>query len=175
MPETSAAVQRAKEETLPQKAKPEGLLDQIEDAFDRISRRAFEMFERDGRIFGRDLEHWLKAERQLFHPVFTKLTESDEGFEIKAEVPGFSEKELEISVEPRRVVVTGKRESTTKEEKKGKTISSEISSDQILRIMELPADIETDKVTAALRNGVLTLAMPKAAKARTVRVKPTAA
>jgi len=176
MPETSVAVQRAKEETLPQqKARSESLLDQVDAAFDRIARRAFEIFEGDGRIFGRDLDNWFKAERELFHPVFTKLTESDEGFEIKAEVPGFSEKELDISVEPRRVVITGRRESTSKEEKKGKTICSEISSDQILRIVELPVEIETDKVTATLKNGVLALAIPKAAKARSVRVTPTAA
>ena len=147
----------------------------MDEAFEKITRRAFELFEGDGRSFGRDLEHWLKAERELLHPVCTELTESDETFTLRAEVPGFGEKDLEINAEPRCVVISGKRESASKEEKKGKIIRSEMSSDQLLRVVELPAEIETDKITATLKDGMLTLGMPKAAKARTVRVKPTAA
>ena len=171
MPQTAVAVQRSKEL---EKTRTGSLLEQWDAAFEQIARRAFEIFENDGYIFGRDLEHWFKAEQELFHPVCTELTETDDAFALKAEVPGFTEKELEIKAEPRRVVITGNRESS-KEEKKGKTIRSDVSSDQILRVVELPADIETDKVVASLKNGMLTLALPKAAKSRSVIVKPTAA
>jgi HSP20 family protein len=147
----------------------------MDAVFDDIARRAFQVFEGNGRVFGRDLEDWFRAERELFRPVHTELTESDESLEIKAEVPGFGEKELEISVQPRRVVITGKHESTEKEQEKGKTIRSEFCSDQVLRIVDLPVEIETDKVTATLENGVLVLAMPKVARARSIRIKPTAA
>lgn len=102
------------------------------------------------------------------------VAESDTLFELKAEVPGFNEKEVEIGVEPRRVTITGKRE-TKKEEKKGKTVCAESCSDQILRTVELPAEIETDKVTATLRNGVLDLTLPKVAKAQALRIHPKAA
>jgi HSP20 family protein len=147
----------------------------MDDVFADIARRAFQIFEGNGRMLGRDLEDWFKAERESLRPVHTELTESGESLEIKAEVPGFSEKELEISVEPRRVVVTGKHESTDKEEKKGEIVRSESYSDQFLRIVDLPVDVETDKVTATLKNGVLSVAMPKVAKARSVRIKPKAA
>ena len=176
MAATPVAVQRAKEQTLPQqKSTSENLLDRMDAAFEEIAQRAFQIFEGNGRLFGYDLENWFKAERELFRPVHTELTESDESFEIRAEVPGFSEKELEISVQPGRVVITGKHEATGKEQKKGKTVRSEIYSDQILRIVDLPVEVETDKVTATLKNGVLILAMPKVAKARSVRISPTAA
>jgi len=176
MAATPVAVQRVKEQTLPvQKSTSEALLDRLDAAFDEIARRAFRIFESNGRVFGRELEDWFSAERELFRPVYTELTESDESFEIKAEVPGFSEKELEISVQPRRVVITGKHESTEKEQKKGKTIRSEFYSDQALRIIDLPVEVETDKVTATLKNGVLVLALPKVAAARSVRITPTAA
>jgi HSP20 family protein len=176
MAATPVAVQRSKEQTLAQpKTTSESLLDQIDTIFDNISRRAFELFEGNGRMFGRELEDWFKAERELLRPVRTELTESDESLEIKAEVPGFTEKELEISVQPRRVVITGKHEAADKEQKKGQIVRSETYSDQILRIVDLPVDVETDKVTATLKNGVLVLAMPKVAKARSIRIKPTVA
>jgi HSP20 family protein len=150
------------------------LFEQMEDTFKALTRRAYEIFESNGRTFGRDLENWLQAEKELFHPVLVNITESNGSFEVKAEVSGFSEKEIEVGVEPQRLTITGKRE-TKKEEKKGKTVYAESCSDQILRIVNLPAEIETDKVTATLKNGVLELTLPKAAKANTVRIHPKAA
>ena len=53
-----------------------------------------------------------------------------------------------------------------------KAICSDVCSDQIMRVVELPVDVETDKVTAKLKNGVLNLELPKAAKAHSIRVEP---
>jgi len=71
-------------------------------------------------------------------------------------------------------VISGKRE-TKKEEKKGETVYSESCSNQIMRLVDLPAEVETGKVTATLKNGVLELSLPKAAKARSIRVEPRVA
>jgi len=171
MGETSA-VKRAEEPTKP--IKYVALFDQIEATFNALARRAYEIFDGNGRSIGRDLENWFQAERELLHPVALNIVESDETFAVKAEVPGFSEKELEIGVESRRLTITGKREST-KEEKTGKTVYTESSSDQILRIVDLPSEIETGKVTATLKNGVLELNLPKMAQAQPVRMRPKAA
>ena len=176
MAETIAA-QKAKEPNLPQTLakKAETSLEHMQAIFDDISRRAFEFFEHGGRVTGRDLDHWFRAERELLHPVRIELTENDTAYAIKAEVPGFSENELEISVEPHRVVIAGKRETTTTKEKKGKVIRSETSAEQVLRIVELPGPIETGKATATLlKNGILTLNLPKTPAPATVRIKPVA-
>ena len=170
MAETTA-VRRAEEPIRP--IKYASLLDQMENTFNTIARRAYEIFEANGRAFGRDLEHWFRAERELLHPVLVNVTETDGSFEMKAEVPGFNEKEIEIGVEPRRLTITGKREAE-KKEKKGKTWA-ESCCDQILRTVDLPSEIETDNVTATLRNGVLELSLPKVAKAHTLRIHPKAA
>jgi HSP20 family protein len=171
MAETTA-VRRAEEPIKP--IKEISLFDQIEDTFRTLSRRAYEIFESDGRALGRDLEHWLRAERELLHPVLVNVTELDDAFEVKAEVPGFSEKELEINVEPRRLTITGKRE-IKKEEKKGRTLYAESCADQILRSVDLPVEVETEKVTATLKNGVLEFTLPKVAKAKTIHIHPKAA
>jgi HSP20 family protein len=175
MSETSA-VQRAKEpvSSLAVEQKLESPLDRMNAILDEIAHRAFEIFESHGRVLGHHLEDWSKAEQELLRPVNIEMTESEGAFEIKAEVPGFTEKELEISVEPRRVVIVGKHEAKTEEQKKGKVICSETRAEQMLRVVELPGPIETAKVTAALlKNGILKLTLPKVAT-QAVRIKPTA-
>jgi len=171
---TAVAVQVAKEPTTIKPLKVESLAEHINAMFDGISRRAYEIFQGNGRIGGRELDDWFQAERELLHPVHIQLKESEDALEVQAEVPGFNEKELEVSVEPQRLVISGKRE-TKGEEKKGKAVYSEICSDQILRIVDLPAEVETDKVVANLKNGVLELRLPKLAKARNIKVETKAA
>lgn len=168
----AVAVKRAEEPIRP--IKHGSLLEQMEDRFNSLTRRAYEIFERNGRSFGRDLDNWFQAERELLHPVPINVTESDDSFEVKAEVPGFTEKEIEVGVEPRRLTITGKRE-TKKEEKKGKTVYAESCSDEILRMVDLPVEVETDKTTATLKNGILELTLPKVARAQTQRIRPKAA
>ena len=176
MPE-SAAVQKSKESTTPQTlAKTlEAPFERVEAIFDDIARRAFGFFESDGRIMGRDLDHWFRAEQELLRPVRVELTETDAAYEIKAEVPGFNENELEIKVEPHRVVLAGRHEAKTTEEKKGEVVRSESSTEQFLRIVELPAHADTGKATATLaKSGILTLTLPKTPTAAAVRIKPVA-
>jgi len=168
----TAAVRRAEEPMKP--IKYGSVFDQIQDTFNTLSRRAYEIFEGNGRAFGRDWEDWFQAERELLHPVHMSVEEFPDSFAVKAEVPGFNEKELEINLEPRRLTITGKREPK-KEEKKGKTVYAERCCDEILSVLDLPAEVETDKVSATLKNGVLEFTLPKAAKAHTIRIHPKAA
>jgi HSP20 family protein len=44
----------------------------------------------------------------------------------------------------------------------------------MLRTVDLPEEIETEKVTATLKNGVLELTLPKVAKAHALRIHPKA-
>lgn len=155
-------------------AKSEGMKSRVAEMFDNISRRAYELFDGSGRHFGHDLEHWFKAEMELLHPVHVRVTESGNNLEVEAEVPGFNEKDLQVSVEPMQLTITGKRDST-KEEKKGKTVYSESCSSEILRIVDLPVMVDPEKVTATLKNGMLQLTMPKAVRAKTVEIRSAAA
>jgi HSP20 family protein len=172
MPES--AVQRAQEPTAPNIVKFESLADRIDDIFNSIARRAYQIFEGNGHQLGHDIEHWFKAESEILRRVNIEITETDEALEVKAEVPGFNEKELEISIEPQRLTITGKHEAS-KEEKKGKTVYSETSASNILRVVALPAEVDTAKVSATLRNGVLNVTAPKTAKAQSIRVQPKTA
>ena len=120
------------------------------------------------------MDNWLRAEAEVLHPVHLEMRESDGSFTVEAELPGFTAKDLEINVEPRCLKIAGKRE-TKEEEKKGKMIRSEWCADQILRAVDLPADVDTSKVNASLKDGILTIDLPKAAHAKSVRIEPKTA
>lgn len=146
----------------------------MRDSFDSIARRAYEIFEANGRQFGRDMEDWFRAERELLHPVNVEVRDSDDLLTLRAEVPGFEAKDLEISVEPNRMTLAGKRE-WRKEEEKEKVLLSERRTNQLFRSLELPSEIIPEKVTATLKDGILELKMPKSATTRKIRIEPKAA
>jgi HSP20 family protein len=150
------------------------ILRDMKEAFDSISRRAYEIFEANGRQFGRDIEDWFRAERELLHPVHMEVRDSDDMLTVKAEVPGFESKDLEISVEPTRLTLAGKRE-WTKEEEKEKVLFSERRSNQIFRCIDLPVEVSPEKATATLKDGILELKMPKSTTARKIRIEAKAA
>ena|ERR1700687_1027815 len=167
---STVAIQRASIPT----ALTHSLYDYMNELSNKIAQRAFSMFEGNGRIHGHDLEDWLKAETEFLTPVPLELSETDTELVVRAEVPGFTEKELEIVVEPGRLFITGKTERKS-EEKKKQTLFSEISSNEIFRTVALPAEIDPEKASAALKNGVLEISMHKAKPAKKVPVMAKAA
>lgn len=148
--------------------------ERMSDVFDAVARRAFEIFESNGRMLGRDLDDWFKAEAELLHPVHLEVAESEESLRIRAEIPGFREKELEVSVQPRRLIISGKRE-LKEESKTEKKLYCERCPDSVYRSLDLPVEVDATKVTARLENGVLELEMPKAIVAKKIRIEPKAA
>lgn len=167
----SAAIMQPVNEAAPVNLLPTSELgDRIQDLFNSTARRAFEIFDGRGRADGHDLEDWFRAESELLHPLHLDVEESDNALTVHAEVPGFSAKELEVGVEPHRLTITGKRE-TSEEGTSKKTIYREQCSNQIFRAINLPAEVDSSKVTATLKDGVLKLSMPKAAKTQ-VQEKP---
>jgi HSP20 family protein len=173
--EKQSAITQQEKEAVPVKSPPASdLFERVRELSNAIARRAFEFFDGHGRADGHDLEDWFRAESELLHPVHLDLAESADAFTVRAEVPGFSAKELEVGVEPQRLTISGKRESS-EEHTSEKTIYKEQCSNQIYRAIDLPSEVDTSKVTATLKNGVLELSMPKAAKAKKVQIAEKAA
>ncbi|MFZ0735808.1 MAG: Hsp20 family protein [Candidatus Acidiferrales bacterium] len=170
----SATAMQLTKVSVPVRKSSGDLLEQFDSVYDSIAQRAFDLFEGNGRWLGHDLDDWFRAEAEVLHPVHLETRESDGSFTVEAEVPGFTAKDLEINVEPRCLKIAGKRE-TKEEEKKGKAIRSEWCADQILRAVDLPADVDTAKASASLKDGILTIDLPKAAHAKSVRIEPKTA
>ena len=144
----------------------------VEEFFDMIARRPFELLEKRPLFFGRELDHLFRAEPEFVRPILLKLYETEEHLIVRAEVPGFTEKELNIMCEPWRVIITGKRE--LREE--GKVERKEefpyyAEKTNLYRSVKLPLEILPEKVKAVLRNGMLELTLPKAEVVKKVKIE----
>jgi HSP20 family protein len=132
---------------------------------DTIARRAYELFESRGCQDGHDLEDWFCAESELLEPMPAEISEADDQMVVRADVPGFKEKDIEVRVEPHRLIISGKREQIH-DQKKRKTLYSERRSDEVFRMIDLSEEIDPDKVRATLQDGTLEVALPKADPAK---------
>jgi len=171
--QTATAMQPVKISAVAKPTETQNELDRIGQLFDSIEKRAFEIFS-NGKWFSHDLSDWLQAESEILHPVHLEIAETDEALTVRAEVPGFTAKELDIRVEGNRLTIAGKHESK-QESTKGKTIYSERCANEILRYVDLPSDVDGAKVNATLKDGVLNLELPKAPHAKSVRIEAKSA
>jgi HSP20 family protein len=101
------------------------------------------------------------------------VTRSDDGYVVKAEMPGVKKEDIRVSVEGSQVTILGevKRESEQKEGEQ--VIRSERYYGKVTRSFSLPQDIEESKVAAEYRDGVLHLVLPRKEKTvqRRIEVK----
>lgn len=139
--------------------------DEVTATLEKIEKRAYELFEWRGRENGHDLEDWFKAENELLRPMPVEITENNNALVIKAEVPGFKAEDLNVSLEPRYLVIKGKLEEET-EKNVDKTVYKESQSKEIFRRLSLPFEVNPDVGEAFLHDGVLEIKAPKAPEAK---------
>ena len=110
----------------------------------------------------------------LFLPDF-EVKENKDGYVFKADLPGVKESDLDISLTGNRLVVSGKREFE-KEEEHETYFARERSYGTFTRTFTLPEGADVDNARADLKNGVLTLVVPKKTEMqpRRIEVKPGA-
>jgi HSP20 family protein len=155
--------------------KTRNIFEEFENLSNEIARRAFGFFRNRGRADGGDLDDWFRAESELLKPLPIEMSESSSGYTIRAEVPGFEAKDLNVQLEQDSIYIHGKSEQK-KEEKKGKEARySEVSSQEICRRIDLPGSVDPDKIEARLINGVLELNLTKSGTpAKKIEVKSAA-
>ncbi|MBA5603979.1 Hsp20/alpha crystallin family protein [Duganella sp. FT3S] len=106
-----------------------------------------------------------RAMRDLQSDALIKLdvTESDQAYSVKAEMPGLKKEDIKVDVDGNRVSISAETKRET-EEKKGETVvRSERYYGQQYRSFSLEHDIDDSQVVAKYQDGVLELTLPKRA------------
>ena len=98
------------------------------------------------------------------------VVEKDKAFEITAELPGMDEKDIEIALSNRSIVIKGEK-SEEKEEKDKEYYMSERRYGSFRRSFQLPETVDADKIEASFAKGVLTVKLPKSNEAQKAEKK----
>ena len=105
----------------------------------------------------------------VYPPV--NVSEDEEALYVRAELPGVPAEDIEVSVEGDNLILRGRRKIESSQEVNYHR--RERTAGTFRRIMSLPVRVDTGKVSAKVKNGVLTIVLPKAeeAKPRQISVK----
>ncbi len=88
------------------------------------------------------------------------VSENDKAIQVTAELPGMTEKDVEVSLHDN--VLTVKGEKKHEEEKKEHNYHCiERRYGSFHRTIPLPEEVETDKIDASFKNGILNILIPK--------------
>jgi HSP20 family protein len=93
------------------------------------------------------------------------LTEDKEAYRVRAELPGMKAEDMDISVTGNNLAISGERKIAA-EAKEAKYHRRERESGRFSRMISLPGEVEAEKIEANLANGILTMVLPKAEKAK---------
>jgi HSP20 family protein len=99
------------------------------------------------------------------------IEEKDNEIVVRADVPGVSEKDLDVRLENNTLTIKGERKLEKEDKQKGYH-RIERAYGSFVRSFTLPAAVDADKVEAHYKDGVLTVTLPKteAAKSRKVKI-----
>ena len=100
------------------------------------------------------------------------LAETKDAVVVKVEIPGIDPKEIQVSLQEQVLTIKGEKRQE-KEEKDEHYYRKERTWGAFARSIRLPVPVAGEKVTAAFKNGLLTITLPKtpAAKGTTIPVK----
>ena len=90
----------------------------------------------------------------------TDITETDEGYELEINIPGFKKEEITLELKDGYLMVSAHKEVSNKEETKGKLIRQERYISGVRRFV-VRDNITEEDIKAKFENGVLKLNIPK--------------
>jgi HSP20 family protein len=132
--------------------------------FERMRRdmdRLWDSFFERGTLRGEDGSEWLPS---------LDVAETKNEIVVKAEVPGMEPKDIDISLSDGLLTIKGEKKQE-KEEKEENYHLVERSYGSFTRSIRLPNEVQSDKISASYKNGVLKVVLPKSEESKKKEVK----
>ena len=123
------------------------------DVFDDFDRNLFRGFGNvDHTLYGKHAQHMMK----------TDVKETDEGYEVDVDLPGFKKDEIHLELDNGYLTISTEKSLEKKEEpKKGKVLRQERYAGVMQRSFYVGENITEEDVKASYESGVLHLMIPK--------------
>jgi HSP20 family protein len=127
--------------------------------------RLFEDFRGDFGLWGpSDWERSIDSSMERFTPRL-EMEDRDDKIILTAELPGMSDKDVQVEVNKDCLTMRGEKKGR-REEKSAERYFSERSFGSFERTIRLPAEVLRDKIDAVVKDGVLTVSLPKSPEAK---------
>ncbi len=133
------------------KKSPDHFIKSINDEISSILNRNFDSF---------FPEYILNENLDEKYAMPVEIMEKDNEYSIKAELPGVKKEDLDIDIDKNYLTINAKKEESKKEDTKGFR-KSEFRYGEFTRTVYFPQEINVDKTTAKLENGILHIDAPK--------------
>jgi HSP20 family protein len=104
---------------------------------------------------------------QSFMPI-VDVHETAKEIRVTAELPGLDEKDIEVSLLDGALYIKGEKREEHEEEK-GETYRCERQYGAFQRVIDLPSEVDSDKIKASFKKGVLKVTLPKTKEAQSNR------
>jgi HSP20 family protein len=101
---------------------------------------------------------------------FLDVAETKNELVVKAEIPGMDPKDIDISLSDGVLTIKGEKRQE-KEEKEADYHLVERSYGSFMRSVQLPKEVQSDKISASYKNGILRITLPKSEEAKKKEVK----
>lgn len=117
----------------------------------------------------RENETSQSAERAAYLLPAVNIYETQEGYLLEADMPGVNKDGLEIYLDQNELTLLGRRSQSNPEMEHYR----ESGEGDFRRVFELNPEIDTDKITARVENGVLSLSLAKREQVKPRRISIT--
>ncbi|MBR6164491.1 MAG: Hsp20/alpha crystallin family protein [Clostridia bacterium] len=122
------------------------------DVFNDFDRDFFRGWDRpEHMLYGKNAPRMMK----------TDVKETDEGYEVDVDLPGFKKEEIRLELENGTLTISTQKTLENKEEKQGKVLRQERCSGSMSRSFYVGDYVTEEDIKAKYENGVLSLAIPK--------------
>jgi len=122
------------------------------------------------RMWNRMLEGFLDNDVLSWNAPAVDVRETDEDYVVEMDLPGRTEKDLEVEVKE-NVLTISSRSEEGKESKKDGYLLRERRETSFSRSFRLPQGVDAGKIHASFKNGVLELHVPKAPESKPRRIQ----
>lgn len=98
------------------------------------------------------------------------IRENEDAYIIEAELPGYGEEDVQVSVDDHVLHIQSKREEKKEEEKKEYLVRERTFS-SFSRSFSLPEHVDEEHISGEFKNGILTLTIPKSEEKKPKRIE----
>ncbi|PWC34596.1 hypothetical protein TSO352_22985 [Azospirillum sp. TSO35-2] len=137
----------------------------LRNEFDRLFDEASSMFRSPMALWGRrpgfGMEPLLRVDEPMDAIIpAVDVDEREADYRLTLEMPGLEDKDIEVGLQDDILTVRAEKKEEKEEKDKNRSVS-ERRYGVCVRSFQLPANVDPEGITAGLKNGVLTVTLPK--------------